>query len=90
MVLLSLGVSISMGSTDKQNEQYTRASIRLIRKQILQLMKNIPVVELQKLNAKKDDTEITRKILQHYLTEKELYEYSVWAWLLSKIPEIKT
>lgn len=89
MDFLLLDLSISMGFIDKQNEYYVSASIRLIRKQILKLMKDIPVVELQNLDDQKNDMEMTRKILQHHLTEAEFYEYSVWAWLISKIPEIE-
>ena len=77
-----------MEFTDKQNEYYSKASIRLIQQQILRLMKKIPVAQLQKINANQPDTEITRKILQRYLSESEFVEYSIWAWLLMKVKEI--
>ena len=77
-----------MEFTDKQNEYYGKASIRLIQQQILRLMKKIPVAQLQKINANQPDTEITRKILQRYLSESEFVEYSIWAWLLMKVKEI--
>ena len=78
-----------MGFTDEQNQYYIKASTRLIRKQIFELMKKIPVAKLQQIDANKPDTEMTRRILQQYLTESEFVEYSIWAWLLTKIPEMK-
>lgn len=74
-----------MGFTEEQNDYYVKASTRLIRKQILRLMKKIPVVELEKIKLENPDTEITRLILQGNLSESEFIEYSIWAWLLTKI-----
>ena len=77
-----------MGFTEEQNEYYVKASTRLIRQQIIKLMKNIPVVEIQKLDdVSKSDTEKMQEILQKNLTESEFIEYSIWAWLLTKINE---
>ena len=76
-----------MGFTEEQNEYYVKAGSRLIRQQILRLMKNIPVVELQKIDAENPDTVKTREILQRNLTETEFIEYSVWAWMLMRIQE---
>ena len=77
-----------MGFTDEQNEYYVKASTRLIRQQIIKLMKNIPVVEIQKLDdVSKSDTEKMQEILQKNLMESEFIEYSIWAWLLTKIEE---
>ena len=77
-----------MGFTEEQNEYYVKASARLIRQQIIKLMKNIPVVEIQKLDdVSKSDTEKMQEILQKNLTESEFIEYSIWAWLLTKIEE---
>ena len=77
-----------MGFTEEQNEYYVKASTRLIRQQIIKLMKNIPVVEIQKLDdVSKSDTEKMQEILQKNLMESEFIEYSIWAWLLTKIEE---
>jgi len=76
-----------MDFTDEQNEYYIKASIRLIQQQILRLMKKIPVVQLQKINTNMPDTEMTRNILQRYLSESEFVEYSIWAWLLMNLKE---
>ncbi len=77
-----------MGFTEEQNEHYVKASIRLIQQQILGLMKKIPVVQLQKINATDTDVETSHEILQRYLSESELVEYSIWAWLLMKVKEM--
>ena len=74
-----------MGFTEEQNEHYIKASTRLIHQQILRLMKNIPIVELQKIDAENPDTMKTREILKRNLTENEFIEYSVWAWMLMEI-----
>jgi len=74
-----------MGFTEEQNKYYVKAGTRLIQQQILRLMKNIPIVELQKIDAENTDTMKTRKILQRNLTETEFIEYSVWAWMLMQI-----
>ena len=74
-----------MGFTEEQNKYYLKAGTRLIRQQILRLMKNIPVVELQKIDPENPDTMKTREILQRNLTETEFIEYSVWAWMLMQI-----
>ena len=76
-----------MGFTEEQNEYYVKAGARLIRQQILRLMKNIPVVELQKIDSENPDAVKTREILQRNLTETEFIEYSVWAWMLMRIQE---
>ena len=78
-----------MAFTKEQDEYYIKASARLIRQQLLRLMKKIPVVEFHKLDdVKKSDSEKTREILQRYLTDSEFNEYSIWAWLLLKIKDI--
>ena len=74
-----------MGFTEVQNEYYVKAGTRLIQQQILRLMKNIPVVELQKIDAENPDILKTREILERNLTETEFIEYSVWAWMLMQI-----
>ena len=66
---------------------YRRAAIRLIRQQVLRLMKDIPVVEFKQLNQENTDPEVTDAILRRNLTEAELYEYSVWSWLLMRLQE---
>ena len=74
-----------MGFSEKQNEYYRRSAIRLIRKQIIRLMKDIPVVEFEKIHQENTDPEVTDAILRRNLTEAEIYEYSVWSWLLLKL-----
>ena len=74
-----------MGFSEKQNEYYRRSAIRLIRKQIIRLMKDIPVVEFEKIHQENTDPEVTDEILRRNLTEAEIYEYSVWSWLLLKL-----
>lgn len=76
-----------MRLSNGKNEDYTNASIRLIQKQILRLMKNIPVVELQKINRNDPDTREIREILQRNLSESDFLEYSLWAWIMMKIKQ---
>ena len=78
-----------MGFSEEQNKYYRRAAIRLIRQQVLRLMKDIPVVEFQQLNQDNTNPEVTDAILRRNLTEAEINEYSIWSWLLMKLQEKK-
>lgn len=77
-----------MGFTKQQNKYYKKASSTLIKQQIFELMKKIPVAKLQQIDINNSDMNLTRSILQQYLTELEFNEYCIWAWLFTKIQEI--